>query len=134
MFNPKYRDISNEEDAESNSSPPPPRDDGLCDLACLMIDETSMDSVLNHTKESPGYVIAVDADSEKSEQWISKPDGGEDDHEVIRCEYDGTMKVHVEDFLTEFYLRSIKDGALIMGEIHGSPNRIWSAAWGLAED
>lgn len=90
-----------------------------------MIDADSMKSVLVQTEKQPGYVVAIDADNERSEKWTSKPGADEDDMEMVRCEYDGTMKVHVEYFLTEFYLRSVKDGTLLMGEIHGKPNEIW---------
>ena len=87
-----------------------------------MIDTPSMRSIINHFHDKPGYVIAVDADSEISEQYQGV-EGNED--ELVRAEYDGTMKVHIDFLLTEFYLRSIKDGNLIMGEIHGKPGKVW---------
>ena len=126
IFNPNYHprviDGENEEEPSDNE-PPPTRDDGLFEEACLMIDEASMQSIIDHSKDSPGYVIAIDATSEVSEQWTTK-EGTKD--ELIQCEYDGTIKVDVEYFLTEFYLRSLKDGVLTMGEIHGKPDEIWS--------
>lgn len=88
-----------------------------------MIDPAAMHSVINHSQERPGYVIAIDAESEESEQWTAK-EGSET--EMVQCTYDGTMRVHVEYFLTEFYLRSIKDPVLSMAEIHGNPDAVWS--------
>lgn len=88
-----------------------------------MIDAAAMHSINHHSQQRPGYVIAIDADSEESEQWTAK-EGSET--EMVQCEYDGTMKVHLEYFLTEFYLRSIKDQVLTMGEIHGKPDAVWS--------
>lgn len=43
------------------------------------------------------------------------------------------MKVHVETFLTDFYLRSIKDGVLTMTEIHRKPDEVWSGVGGFVE-
>ncbi len=34
-------------------------------------------------------MVAVDAESEESEQWTSKPGAGDDDQEMVQCEYDG---------------------------------------------
>ena len=123
LFNLNYRPRPQDAGDDDNDESPPNRDDGLCEDACLMIDEDSMQSVISHTEDRPGYVIAVDAASEESEQWTGK-EGNED--ELIQCDYDGTMKVHVEHFLTELYLRSLRNGVLTMGEIHGKPDKVWS--------
>jgi len=125
LFNPNYKprskDSGEEEESDIDDSPPS-RDDEVCEEACLMVDEASMESSINHSEDHPGYVIAVDAVSEESEKWTTK-EGTED--ELIQCEYDGSMKVHVEFLPTEFYLRSLKDGVLTIGEIHGEPDQIW---------
>lgn len=42
-----------------------------------MIDEASMRSVLDHGEEWLGYVIAIDANSEKSEQVTALEENGE---------------------------------------------------------
>jgi hypothetical protein len=129
-FNPIYQRLPRE-GSEVESIPPPTCNDGLCENACLMIDKASMNSVLAHIEKKPGYMVAVDAESE---QWTSKPGAGDDDQKMVHCEFEGTMKVHFEYFLTEFLLRSIKDGVLTMGETHGKPEEVWSGVGGFGED
>ena len=48
-----------------------------------MIDEACMDFMLSHTEKGPNYVVAVDAESEDSEQWTSKTCAGPDDWEMV---------------------------------------------------
>jgi len=80
-------------------------------------------TIINHSSEGSGYVIAVDADSEEFEQWAAK-EGSE--IEFVQCECDGTMRFYVECILTVSYLRIITDQMLSIGEIHGKPVAVWS--------
>lgn len=78
-------------------------------------------------------MVAVDAESDESEQWTSKPGAGDDDQEMVQCEYDGDESA-CRVFLIEFYLRCTKDGVLTMGEINRKSDEVWTSVSGFGED
>jgi hypothetical protein len=122
LFNPLY-DPANE---DGDGEPPEIRSDNLCSHVCLMIDTTAMDAILGHTEDEPGYVIAVDANNERSEQFQLQMDDEGTPLRAVAVPWDGTIMVHVELLFTEFYLRSIGENLLVMGEIHGEMGKVWS--------
>lgn len=56
--------------------------DNLCEHVCLMLDEKAVESILNHSEEKPGYVIADDAMNEESEMFQFKSVETDGDEEV----------------------------------------------------
>lgn len=118
-FNPSH-------DTEEAVDGLPIRDDGLCDTVCLMIDEAAMNAILAHFKEKPGYIIAVHALNEESEQWRLDHDEDGDGSWTKRGEWDGAMMVHLESVFEEFFLRNVGTGLLTMGDIHGEQGKVWS--------
>ena len=79
MFNPSHTPQNYDESEMDNRESPPTREDGLEDTVCLLMDRASMESIIHHHEENPGYVIAIDADSEESEQYVGAegPEGNE---------------------------------------------------------
>ena len=87
-----------------------------------MIDDASMNSIISHTEINPGYVIAIDANNETSEQYQF----GDDSHDEAKpVPWDGTMMINVDSIFTDFYLRGIGENSMVMGEIHGDMGEVW---------
>lgn len=83
---------------------PSDRDDGLCGAVFLMVDRGALDSVLRHPAKGEPYVVPVDAVIDIYEEGP----------------FEGEMKIHADMFLTEFYLRGVKDNVPVVGELPGS--------------
>ena len=119
-FNPCY--LAPEDPKEPSREA---RDHRLCESADLMINRDAMESVIHPPAKGEPYVIAVDVEGAESEQYAAEI--GEDERtarELVQCEYEGTMRVHCEVFLTESYRRSVKDDMLVMGEIYAWPGEV----------
>ncbi|KAI9827411.1 MAG: hypothetical protein M1819_006952 [Sarea resinae] len=127
IFNPLYKPNNPDDDDDEADRGPPLRSDGLCSDACLMIDAASLHSILHATDDEPGYVIAIDAATEVSEQYTDQMDQDGETH-LEPVPWDGTMRVRVESIFSEFYLRSVGEGILTMGEIHGDMGTVWEFA------
>ncbi|MCJ1387240.1 hypothetical protein MMC18_000080 [Xylographa bjoerkii] len=119
IFNPLY------DPSDEDRPSPALRPDHLCSHVCLMIDTPAMESILAHTTEKPGYVIAVDANNEESEKWTLDLNADGTLAEVT-VPWDGTMMVDVTSIFTEFYRWGVGDDSQTMGGIHKEAGRVWS--------
>ncbi|KAK1751406.1 hypothetical protein QBC47DRAFT_406109 [Echria macrotheca] len=110
-FNPTY----------PTDDAPPDRQDGMCPMVFLVVDDASLESILSsdeNENETP-YVVAVDATTTESEQMTMVGD------DLRPVEWDGTMKVEVGAVMVNLYLRAVGEGAISMGEIHPDVGEIW---------
>lgn len=77
-------------------------------------------SVIHHSKDTPGYVMAIHADSAEAEQWIASEGGGE---ESGQTEFVGAVRVGVEDLVTGFHSRRLGAGISSAERIHGGEGK-----------
>lgn len=112
---PSYVSPAIDPEASEYQAVPSDRDDGLCGAAFLMVDRDALESIVKYPAAGEPYVVAVDAINNEYEEGI----------------FEGTMKIHADQFLTEFYLRGVKDNALVMGELPGSRMKdvVWSGSF-----
>ncbi|KAF6223203.1 hypothetical protein HO133_000045 [Letharia lupina] len=82
---PSYVSPAVDPEAAEDQVVPSERDDGLCGAVFLMIDRDAMESVIRHPARGNPYVVAVDAINNHYEEGV----------------FEGTMKIHADDFLTE---------------------------------
>lgn len=133
IHNPNYKPRAStdenedeDEDEEEGAEGSEMRGDNLCPHACLVLDAGAVRSIsdFDETSASSGkpYVIAIDAENDRSEQWV---EGDEEGAQMKRVEWDGSMKVAVGAVFDELYCRSVGEGVLGMGEVHPDAGEIW---------
>ncbi|KAF6241298.1 hypothetical protein HO173_000008 [Letharia columbiana] len=84
---PSYVFPAVDPEAAEDQVVPSERDDGLCGAGFLMIGRDAMESVIRHPARGKPYVVAVDTINNHYEEGV----------------FEGTMKIHADDFLTEYF-------------------------------
>lgn len=130
----------------------------LCEHVFLMADKASVDSVIHRTDDQQPYIIAVDdgnhtyemsdeeddsddpenantngtiSDNDNEGPEINAKSQEEKHHETKEKNSDGrngTLRVHIEWLLSEFYLGEIRHDGVLLEDLVGysKPGYVWS--------